>query len=92
MFSKHIKKKPRLVMKLRKLKNIQEEKILEAVGKLIKCKWVVFTALSLATAFLVYSIVFHFIHFIQLSIDFLSIIIKKKEKNTKTISNSYIVT
>ena len=38
MFSKHIKKKPRLVMKLRKLKNIQEEKILEAVGKLIKCK------------------------------------------------------
>ena len=36
MFSKHVKKKPQLVIKLTKLKNIQLEKISEAVSKSIK--------------------------------------------------------
>ena len=36
MFSKHVKKKPWLVIKLTKLKNIRLENILEAVSKSIK--------------------------------------------------------
>ena len=36
MFSKHVKKKLRLIIKLAKLKNIQLEKILEAASKSIK--------------------------------------------------------
>ena len=35
MFSKHAKKKPQLVIKLTKLKNIQLEKISEAASKSI---------------------------------------------------------
>ena len=35
MFSKHVEKKPRLVVKLTKLKNIRLEKISEAVSKSI---------------------------------------------------------
>ena len=38
MFSEHVKKRPRLVITLTKLENIQPEKISEAVSKSIKNK------------------------------------------------------
>ena len=59
MFSKHVKKRPRLVITLTKLENIQPEKISDAVSKSIKNKLFTGSSLvSLATAFLAFSIVF----------------------------------
>ena len=53
MFSKHVKKKSRLDIKLTKIKNIKLEKNLEAVNRSIKNEllhWY-FSLVSLATVF-----------------------------------------
>ena len=60
MLSKHVKKKPQLVIKFAKLKHIQPEEISEAVCKSIKNQlrhWQ-FSLVSLATVFLAFSIGF----------------------------------
>ena len=53
MFSKNVKRKPQLVIKLTKLRNIQLEKISKAVSKSIKNELIPcnFSLVSLATVF-----------------------------------------
>ena len=60
MFSKHVKEKPQLVIKLMKLTNIQLEESSGAVSKSIQNEllhWQ-FSLVSLATVFLAFLIVF----------------------------------